>query len=289
MAVTQTSVPGFPVTRGKVRDVYDLGDALALVATDRVSAFDWLMAEGIPGKGAVLTALSEFWFGWLGVSNHLISCDLARMPAAFQERYADLAGRTMLVKKAEVVPFECVARGYLAGSGSKEYRHSGTVCGVELPPGLTEGSRLPEPIFTPATKADIGEHDENITFERMANAIGVEAATDLRERTLGIYNRANKYAIERGIILADTKLEWGRLPDGELILVDEALTPDSSRFWPAADYRPGASPPSFDKQYLRDWLESAGWDKQSPPPPLPPDVVAAMTARYQEARARLLN
>jgi phosphoribosylaminoimidazole-succinocarboxamide synthase len=278
-------VPGYSCRRGKVRDVYDLGDRLVIVATDRISAFDWVMPNGIPGKGQVLTELSVFWFGYLGVSNHLISTHLADLPAAF--RTEALAGRTMLVRKTAVVPIECVARGYLAGSGWKEYRERGTVCGIALPPGMVEAARLPEPIFTPATKAEQGMHDENIPFETMAGEVGAETAATLRDRTLDVYRRAATYAEGRGIILADTKLEWGRLGSGELILIDEVLTPDSSRFWPRDTYRPGASPPSFDKQFVRDWLETTGWDKKSPPPALPPEVIERTAAKYREALARL--
>lgn len=278
-ALLESNVPGFPVRRGKVRDVYDLGDRLAVVATDRISAFDWVMPTPIPGKGELLTAMSLFWFAKLGVPNHLL-------PDELPEPFRPLAARTMLVTKAKVVPFECVARGYLAGSGWKEYRKSGTVCGVPLPPGLVESSKLPEPIFTPATKAESG-HDENVSFDVMANAVGRELAEDLRRRTLDVYTRAAAFAESRGIILADTKLEWGQLPNGEVILIDEVLTPDSSRYWPAESYRPGGSPPSFDKQYLRDWLETTSWDKSSPPPALPPEVVAATAAKYREALERL--
>jgi phosphoribosylaminoimidazole-succinocarboxamide synthase len=284
--VLRTDVRGVPCRRGKVRDVYDLGDTLAVVATDRISAFDWVMPTGIPGKGRLLTAMTKFWFGWLGVPNHLISDAVDDLPESFRLQRDVFEGRTMLVRKARVVPVECVARGYLAGSGWKEYRQSGTVCGVPLPAGLREADRLPEPIFTPATKADEG-HDENISFDRMAAEVGAELAADLRDRTLAVYRRAAEYAAGRGVIIADTKLEWGLLPSGEVILIDEVLTPDSSRFWPADRYRAGASPPSFDKQYLRDWLESTGWDKQSPPPVLPPDVVAQTAARYREALERL--
>ena len=281
----RTDVPDFPCYRGKVRDVYDLGDRLLVVATDRISAFDWVMPSGIPGKGRLLTAMTRFWLDWLGVPNHLLSDRLADFPEPF--RTEAFEGRSMLVRKTEVVPIECVARGYLAGSGWKEYRHSGTVCGVPLPSGLRESDRLPDPIFTPATKAEQGEHDENISFERMAHAVGSELAATLRDRTLAIYRRASAYALERGVIIADTKLEWGTLPTGEIILIDEVLTPDSSRFWPADGYRPGSAPPSFDKQYLRDWLETTGWDKASPPPELPPEVVECTAAKYREAWERL--
>ncbi|HET6576236.1 MAG TPA: phosphoribosylaminoimidazolesuccinocarboxamide synthase [Fimbriiglobus sp.] len=284
--VLRTDVPGVPCRRGKVRDVYDLGDTLAVVATDRISAFDWVMPTGIPGKGRLLTAMTRFWFDWLGVPNHLISDAVDDLPEPFRKQRDVFEGRTMLVRKARVVPIECVARGYLAGSGWKEYRQTGTVCGVPLPAGLREADKLPEPIFTPATKAGEG-HDENIRFDRMAAAVGTELAADLRDRTLDVYRRAAEYAAGRGVIIADTKFEWGVLPAGEVILIDEVLTPDSSRFWPADSYRPGGSPPSFDKQYLRDWLESTGWDKQSQPPELPADVVARTAAKYREALDRL--
>ncbi len=280
-----SDVPGYPCRRGKVRDVYTLGpDTLAVVATDRLSAFDWVLPTGIPGKGRVLTALTEFWLGWLGVPHHLLGTAPADLPPAF--RTPELAGRTMLVRRAGVVPFECVARGYLAGSGWKEYRATRTVCGVPLPAGLREADKLPEPIFTPATKADAG-HDENVSFDVMAGRVGAGLAGELRRRTLDVYRRAADHAAGRGVLLADTKLEWGTLPSGELILIDEVLTPDSSRFWPADSYRPGGSPPSFDKQFVRDWLEGSGWDKAGPPPELPPAVVAATAERYQEALRRL--
>jgi phosphoribosylaminoimidazole-succinocarboxamide synthase len=286
--VLQTELADFPSRRGKVRDVYDLGDALAIAATDRISAFDWVMPNGIPGKGRVLTAMTAFWLRWLDVPNHLISTDLAKLPEPFRRTREVFGGRTMLVKKTAVVPVECVARGYLAGSGWKEYRRSGTVCGISLPTGLKEADRLPEPIFTPATKAESG-HDENISFDTMASAVGLALAENLKERTLTVYRRAAAYTEKRGILLADTKLEWGTLPSGVVILIDEVLTPDSSRFWPADTYRPGTSPPSFDKQFVRDWLETTGWDKNSPPPELPADVVAKTAAKYQEALERLTS
>lgn len=284
--VMRTEVPGYPCRRGKVRDVYDLGGELVIVATDRLSAFDWVMSSPIPGKGRVLTSMTLRWLHRLGVPNHFLSDAVADLPEAFQKQSAVLAGRSMLVRKTEVVPVECVARGYLAGSGWKEYRASRTVCGVPLPAGLREADRLPEPIFTPATKAEEG-HDENIPFDRMAAAVGADTAAELRDRTLDVYRRAAEYAESRGIILADTKLEWGRLQSGELILIDEVLTPDSSRFWPKETYRPGSSPPSFDKQFVRDWLETTGWDKASPPPELPPEVVEKTAAKYREALERL--
>lgn len=278
----RSEVVGFPVRRGKVRDVYDLGGELAIVATDRISAFDWVMSDGIPGKGELLTRMSVFWFQKLAVRNHFLTDDLSEYPA-----FRHLSGRTLIVAKASVIPFECVARGYLAGSGWKEYRSGGAVCGVVLPPGLQQSDKLPHPIFTPATKAADGEHDKNVSFEIMAEQIGTELATDLKDRTLDVYTRAAAHAEARGLLLADTKLEWGRLPTGEIILVDEVLTPDSSRFWAADTYRPGTSPPSFDKQFLRDWLETTGWDKSSPPPPLPPEVVEQTAAKYREAFDRL--
>jgi phosphoribosylaminoimidazole-succinocarboxamide synthase len=283
----ESHVPGLVCRRGKVRDVYDLGDTLAIVATDRISAFDWVMPNGIPDKGRVLTAMTAFWLDWLKVPNHLLGTELTDLPEPFRRQPGVFAGRTMLVRKTEVVPVECVARGYLAGSGWKEYRTSGTVCGIRLPPGLVEADRLPEPIFTPATKAEQGLHDENIPYHVMAEQVGIATAAELQNRTLDVYRRAAVYAEARGIILADTKLEWGRLPSGELILIDEVLTPDSSRFWPKDTYRPGSSPPSFDKQFVRDWLETIGWDKASPPPELPPEVVERTAAKYREALERL--
>jgi phosphoribosylaminoimidazole-succinocarboxamide synthase len=282
--LTQSEVPGFTPRRGKVRDVYDLGDTLVIVATDRISAFDYILTPGIPDKGRLLTRMSLFWFDWLKVPNHLISAELSALPPAF--RRPELEGRTMLVRKTRVVPVECVARGYLLGSGWKEYQASGTVCGVPLPPGLRQADKLPEPIFTPATKAESG-HDENISFEQMAATVGSELAAELKARTLDVYQRAAAHAEARGIILADTKLEWGVLSSNELILIDEVLTPDSSRYWPKDTYAPGVSPPSFDKQFVRDWLETTDWDKNSPPPRLPDDVVARTAAKYREAFDRL--
>lgn len=282
----QSNLPGFDCRRGKVRDVYDLGDRLVIIATDRISAFDWVLPTGIPDKGRILTSMTLFWLDLLRVPNHLISTKLSDMGPAFAAQTEALEGRTMLVHKAAVVPIECVVRGYLVGSGWKEYRQQGTVCGITLPKGLREAERLPEPIFTPSTKAESG-HDENIGFEIMAATTGRELAEDLRRRSIDIYRRASDYARNRGIILADTKFEWGRLPSGEVILIDEVLTPDSSRFWPADSYRPGANPPSFDKQFVRDWLEKCGWDKNSPPPPLPEEVVRKTRDKYLEAQQRL--
>ena len=278
----RSDVPGYPRREGKVRDVYDLGDRLVIIASDRISAFDWVMPTPIPGKGQLLTALSKFWFQWLNVPNHWISDDVTTLPPAFHA----FAGRTMIVRKTVVVPFECVARGYLAGSGWAEYQRSGTVCGIPLPTGLQKCERLPAPIFTPATKPESG-HDENVSFDVLTAQVGVKRADELRDRTLEIYRRAAAYAESRGLILADTKFEWGTLPSGELILNDEVLTPDSSRFWPASTYRPGTSPPSFDKQFLRDWLETTTWDKASPPPNLPPEIVAQTAAKYADALAKL--
>ncbi|MFN4258716.1 MAG: phosphoribosylaminoimidazolesuccinocarboxamide synthase [Gemmataceae bacterium] len=282
----QSQVAGFACRRGKVRDLYDLGDRLVIVATDRISAFDWVLPTAIPDKGRILTSLTLFWLDRLGVPNHLLSTDVRAIGAAFAAQAEVLAGRTMLVRKTQVVPIECVARGYLAGSAWKDYLRAGQVCGIPLPPGLRQSQELPEPIFTPATKADTG-HDENISWEQMVAVTGQEVAETLRQRTIDIYRQAAAHARSQGLILADTKLEWGQLPDGELLLIDEVLTPDSSRYWSLADYQPGGSPPSFDKQFVRDWLETSGWDKNSPPPPLPDDVVARTRAKYQEAYQRL--
>jgi phosphoribosylaminoimidazole-succinocarboxamide synthase len=278
----QSNVPGFPCRRGKVRDVYDLGDRLVIVATDRISAFDWVLPTPIPDKGRVLTRMTLFWLAHLGIPNHFLSDDVAVMGAAFAEQAESLRGRSMLVRKTAVVPIECVVRGYLAGSGWKEYRQQGTVCGIALPPGLQECQQLAAPIFTPATKEESG-HDINIGLAQMAAITGEAVAEDLKQRSIDIYRRAAAYAASRGILIADTKFEWGHLPSGELILIDEVLTPDSSRFWPKQDHAPGRNPPSFDKQFVRDWLETTGWDKNSPPPPLPADVVARTRDKYVEA------
>lgn len=281
----ETKLPYWPVRRGKVRDVYDLGDKLLLVSTDRISAFDWVLPSGIPDKGRVLTQLSSFWFDLLGEPNHLLALDLAELRELSDAERSALAGRSMLVRKTSVVPIECVVRGYLAGSGWKEYRQQGTVCGLQLPPGLQESDLLPEPIFTPATKEESG-HDLNISFERMVELVGASVAEELRRRSLAVYERGAEHARQHGIIIADTKFEWGRVGD-ELILIDEVLTPDSSRFWPADLYQPGGSPPSFDKQFVRNWLESTTWDKNSPPPPLPPEVIERTRTKYVEAYERL--
>lgn len=281
----QSELPGIPVRRGKVRDVYDFGDRLLLVASDRISAFDWVLPTGIPDKGRVLTKISEFWFGVLGVPHHLLSMDPTAVPLPSGVDPELLRGRSMVVRKSSVVPIECVVRGYLAGSGWKEYRQSRSVCGVSLPEGLVECSQLPEPIFTPATKADEG-HDENIPFTRMCEIVGTEIATTLRDRSLEIYRRGSEHARTKGILIADTKFEFG-IVDGEVILIDEVMTPDSSRFWPMDAYQPGRGQPSFDKQFVRDWLESTTWDKNSPPPALPSEVVTHTRSKYIEAYERL--
>jgi phosphoribosylaminoimidazole-succinocarboxamide synthase len=322
-AVWRTELAGLPPPRrGKVRDVYDLGETLLLVATDRLSAYDHVLRPAIPGKGKVLTQLSSFWFERLAdlVPHHLLATDPADFPAAARRHSALLAGRAVLVRKAEVVPFECVARGYLAGSGFREYRQSGSVCGLELPPGLQLASRLPQALFTPATKAEVG-HDENVDFAAVAAAVGEPLAERLRRLTLALYERGAAWAAERHLILADTKFEFGVRAaaaggDGSgkparaaaagtgagaggassasgpelaerLLLIDEALTPDSSRYWDAAHWRPGEEPVSFDKQFVRNWLDASGWDHQSPPPELPPDVVLGTRQRYVEAFRRL--
>ncbi len=283
--VLETNLPGLLVRRGKVRDVYDLGEYLLVVSTDRISAFDWVLPTGIPDKGAVLTGLSAFWFEQLREEHHLLNTRVNEFPLPSDIDRAALAGRSMLVRKCKVVPIECVVRGYLAGSGWKEYQKSQSVCGVPLPAGLVESQKLPEPIFTPATKAESG-HDENITFEEMARQVGHDTADELRRRSIGIYNQAVSHASRAGILIADTKFEWGWYRD-RLILIDEVLTPDSSRFWPAQGYQAGGPQPSFDKQFVRDWLERSGWDKNSTPPQLPADIVAKTRAKYIEAYQRL--
>jgi len=284
-ALLETSLP-FPLRRGKVRDVYDLGDRLLLVSTDRISAFDWVLPSGIPDRGRLLTQLANFWFEHLNLANQILETDVTRMGLPAEVNLEPLRGRTTLVRKTKVIPVECVVRGYLAGSGWKDYQQTGAVCGIPLPPGLRQADMLPEPIFTPATKAETG-HDENISFEQVVDLVGQERAEELRRRSIAIYQAGADYARDRGIIIADTKFEFGLLDDGQLILIDEVLTSDSSRFWPADQYAPGGSPPSFDKQFVRDWLESTTWDKQSPPPPLPEDVIAKTRAKYVEAYERL--
>ena len=273
-----------PSAQGKVRDIFDLGKALLIVATDRLSAFDVVLPDPVPYKGEVLTKISLFWFDLLGgiVPNHLLSAEEGDLPESLAAHADALRGRFMLVKKAEVFPVECIVRGYLAGSGWKEYREHGTVCGQKLPEGLVESSQLPEPIFTPSTKAAIGAHDENISFERMVELIGADHAEQLRDASLALYSAARDHAATRGIIIADTKFEFG-LVDGEVTLVDEVLTPDSSRFWPAEEYEAGHGQPSFDKQFVRDWLEGSGWDKTPPAPALPEDIIAVTAEKYVEA------
>jgi phosphoribosylaminoimidazole-succinocarboxamide synthase len=281
----QTNLPGVKLhSRGKVRDVYEVGDDLLLiVATDRLSAFDVVMTEGIPDKGRVLTQLSVFWFNLFRdvVPTHFLTAEVNEYPQELQPFAEQLAGRSMLAKKATPFPVECVARGYLAGSGWKDYRTTGAICGVPLPAGLTESARLDQPIFTPATKAQTG-HDENITWEQAVQCVGPDTAEKLRDDTLRLYARAREYAEQRGILIADTKFEWG-VRGGEIILIDEALTPDSSRFWPKEGYQPGRPQPSFDKQFVRDYLESLHWNKQPPPPPLPPEVVERTSEKYRDA------
>lgn len=283
----QTSLVGLPVRRGKVRDIYDLGDQLLMVSTDRISAFDWVLPTGIPDKGRVLTQMTAFWFRQLQIPHHLISLELdpSRLPQGTD--LGPLKGRSMVVRKCEVIPIECVVRGYLEGSGWREYQQSGSVCGIQLPRGLQQGSKLEEPIFTPATKAEQG-HDVNISFAEMVAAIGEQTATQLRERSLEIYRRGSEYALKQGIIIADTKFEWG-WHAGQIMLIDEALTPDSSRFWPVDHYQPGRSQPSYDKQFVRDWLSTTSWDKNSPPPELPAEIVSKTRDKYIEAYERLTH
>ncbi len=279
--VMETALEQWPLRRGKVRDVYDLGDRLLIVSTDRISAFDWILPNGIPQKGKVLTQISKFWFDKIGEQHHVLSMDPTEVVSVDTATEMDLDGRSMIVKKAKVVPVECVVRGYLSGSGWKEYQQSGTVCGLKLPDGLVESDQLPEPIFTPATKAEEG-HDENIPFERMMEKVGAEVANELRARSIAIYRKGAEFAATKGMILADTKFEWGWDGD-QLILIDEVLTPDSSRFWLAEQYQPGGAQPSFDKQPVRDWLVGTDWDKNSPPPELPAEVVQQTHDRYVRA------
>tara|TARA_R110002111_G_scaffold256979_3_gene324731 strand:+ start:60359 stop:61249 length:891 start_codon:yes stop_codon:yes gene_type:complete len=281
-ALMESSLSGIPVKRGKVRDVYDFDDRLLFVATDRISAFDWNLSPGIPDKGRVLTQISRFWFERFdNIPNHLLSMNPADLPLPENADLDALYGRCMVVKKTEVVPFECVVRGYLSGSGWKDYLATGAVCGIDLPEGLKQSDRLPQPLFTPATKAETG-HDENVSFQAMSDAIGQELAGKLRDLSIQIYQQGAEYARQRGIILADTKFEFGLL-DGKLILIDEVLTPDSSRFWPAEHYQPGGPQPSLDKQFVRDWLETTSWDKNSTPPALPEEIVSKTREKYFEA------
>ena len=296
--VRRTEIPDLPCRRGKVRDVYDLGDELLLVATDRISAYDVVLPTCIPGKGAMLTRLSSFWFDWLGdsVPHHMIEVIEDRTPPGLEAYLQQLRGRTMRCRRAEVVPIECVVRGYLAGSGWKDYQRTGAVCGIELPAGLQQCQQLPEPIFTPATKADQG-HDENVSFDQAAEIAGREVLTLLKRRSIDIYRRAAQYARTRGIIIADTKFEWGQVtgPEGtaDYLLIDEVLTPDSSRFWPADRYEAGRDQESFDKQYVRNYLtelvEAGRWDKTPPGPELPAEIIRNTTAKYREALDRLMS
>jgi phosphoribosylaminoimidazole-succinocarboxamide synthase len=287
-ALLTTSIPDRTlVSRGKVRDIYAADNALVLVATDRISAFDCVLTPGIPGRGVILTRLSSYWFRRFAdvVPHHLLETELENFPEPFRS-HPELAGRSVLARRLRPFPVECVARGYITGSGWKEYRSAGTVCGIRLPEGLVDCERLPEPIFTPATKAEEG-HDENISFDRMVGIVGGDTAEKLRQLTLELYSRAAAEALERGIIIADTKFEFGLDDAGRIVWIDEALTPDSSRFWPADGYAAGRSQPSFDKQFVRDWLETTGWDKTPPAPELPPEVVEGTLERYREAYRRL--
>ena len=278
-----TTMERRPDSRGKVRDIYDAGENLLMVATDRISAFDFILPDEIPFKGEVLNRISAFWFDKFAdiVPNHLVSIDPADFPKEFAEYRDYLAGRAMLVKKAQTIPIECIVRGYLTGSGKKTYDENGTVCGIQLPEGLTEASKLPEPLFTPSTKAEIGDHDENISFERCCEIVGEDIATQIRDLSLKIYKAAAEYAATRGIIIADTKFEFGVI-DGKVTLIDECLTPDSSRFWPAASYEEGKIQPSYDKQFVRNWLK-ANWDMTGETPHLPAEVIDGTSERYREA------
>ncbi len=283
--ITQTNFPDLKkVSQGKVRDIYDLGEHLLIVATDRISAFDVVLPNAIPHKGYVLTQISKFWFQKMAslMPNHLISVDVADFPAPCHKYQEELEGRSMLVKKAKPLPVECIVRGYLTGSGLKDYQKTGKVCGIELPKGLVESSRLESPIFTPSTKAEIGDHDENISFDRMSEILGAEKAEKVKRLSLSIYTAARKVGEEKGIIIADTKFEMGDFENG-LILIDEVLTPDSSRFWPLAGYQAGKSQPSFDKQFVRDYLNTLDWNKQAPGPELPKEVVEKTSQKYLEA------
>ena len=288
--ITETIFPTLKlVNRGKVRDIYDLGEFLLLVTSDRISAFDVIMNEGIPSKGLVLNQMSIFWFQQMSdiIPNHIVATEVEDFPAETRPYYEQLKGRSMLVKKARPLPVECIVRGYLSGSGWKDYQKTGAVCGIVLPDGLKESDRLPAPIFTPSTKAELGQHDENITFDEAIELCGGTYAEQAREATIRIYERARDIAWSKGIIIADTKFEFGVLDDGSLIWIDEALSPDSSRFWPRDQYQPGGPQPSFDKQFVRDYLETLDWGKKAPAPPLPPEIVAKTGEKYMEALRRL--
>jgi len=286
--VLQTDIQGLPVNRGKVRDIYDLGDKLVFIASDRLSAFDVIMTSGIPHKGEVLTKISRFWFDFLTdvVDNHLITDDISEFPAPFCDNAEQLAGRSMLVKKTKVLPVECVIRSYLTGSGWKDYLATGSVCGVDLPAGLKQCQKLPELIFTPASKAELGDHDENISFAKCVDTIGTEAANFVRDKSLEVFTKGSEYAESRGIILADTKFEWGVTDDG-IILIDEVLTPDSSRFWPADKYEAGRDQESFDKQFVRNYLEDINFDKSGPGVQLPAEIIEKTSAKYIECYEKL--
>ncbi len=282
-ALLECAIPGIPQKSGKVRDVFDLGDKLLMVVTDRISAFDVILPCGVPDKGKVLNQLSLFWLGFFGVKNHLVTANVDEYPAELKPYAEDLRGRSMLVKKVSMVEVECIARGYLTGSGWKEYQKSGTVNGEKIRTGYENASKLDEVLFTPTTKAAIGDHDEAINYEQTKALVGEATAKALKDATIGLYSKAADYARERGIIIADTKFEFGKDADGSLILADEVLTPDSSRFWPAASYKVGANPPSLDKQYVRDWLDSIGFNHQPPGPVLPDDVIAKTREIYLKA------
>lgn len=287
--VLSTDFPDLKLmARGKVRDIYDLGETLLLVTTDRISAFDVIMNEGIPDKGFVLNQISTFWFRMMEdiIPNHIISTDIKDFPQECQKYAADLEGRSMLVRKAKPLPAECIVRGYISGSGWKDYKATGSVCGIPLPKNLVESDKLEEPIFTPSTKAELGTHDENISFDEMVRLCGKELAEQVRDVTIRIYKKARDYAETRGIIIADTKFEYG-IYEGQLIIIDECITPDSSRFWPKKGYQPGGPQPSFDKQFLRDYLETLDWDKTAPAPPLPDEIVKKTADKYMEALVKL--
>ena len=290
LIVTESNLPDLKlVNRGKVRDIYDLGESLLIVTSDRLSAFDVIMNEGIPKKGQVLNQISIFWFNLMRdiLPNHIIATEVDDFPAETHQYREQLEGRSMLVRKANPLPIECIVRGYISGSGWKEYAKLGSICGIALPAGLKESDKLPETIFTPSTKAEIGEHDENISFAEAEKLCGAEMAAKVRDVSITIYERARTIAKEKGLLIADTKFEFGTLEDGSLIWIDEALSPDSSRFWPLDHYQPGGPQPSFDKQFVRDYLETLDWNKQAPPPPLPPEIVQKTSEKYQEALTRL--
>jgi len=287
--IMQSDLPGLKlVNRGKVRDIYDLGEHLLLVTSDRISAFDVIMDQGVPYKGEVLNRISIFWFNQMAdlIPNHIVATEVSDFPAVTHPFRAQLEGRSMLVKKAAPLPVECIVRGYLSGSGWKEYQQCGSICGIDLPKGLQESAILPEPIFTPSTKAELGEHDENISFAETVKLVGQEIAEQIRDTTINIYLRARAIADAKGIIIADTKFEYG-LFEGKLLWIDEAMSPDSSRFWPKASYKPGGPQPSYDKQFLRDYLETLDWGKKAPPPPLPAAVINQTSEKYREALFKL--